>query len=87
MAEEEKPSGLMSPAVNMAVDMSDRLINPNIAFQEAQKKGTFSFLPLRVPQKDEVEQLKETVPAKLEELDSPYLSENCLLYTSDAADE
>ena len=76
MAEEEKQqSGLMSPAVGMAVEMTDRFANPAKYFQQAREEGRQTFLPIKFPEQEEVEQLKTTVPEKLKEIDSPYLSE------------
>jgi len=73
MAEENQSPGLMSPASSMAVSMIDRFTNPAAYYEEAKKKGIFTIVPGKIPQKEEVEKLKISVPEKLENIDNPYL--------------
>ena len=75
MAEENQSPGLMSPASSMAVSMIDRFTNPATYYEEAKKKGTFTIVPGKIPQEEEVEELKTSVPEKLENIDNPYLPE------------
>ena len=55
MAEENQSPGLMSPASSMAVSMIDRFANPAAYYEEAKKKGTFTIVPFKIPQKEEIE--------------------------------
>ena len=75
MAEENQSPGLMSPASSMAVSMIDRFANPAAYYEEAKKKGTFTIVPFKIPQKEEIEELKTSVPEKLKNIDNPYLPE------------
>ena len=75
MAEENQSPGLMSPASSMAVSMIDRFTNPAAYFKEAKEKGVKTILPFKIPQEEEIEELKTSVPEKIKNIDSPYLPE------------
>ena len=62
MAEENQSPVLMSPASSMAISMIDRFANPAAYYEEAKKKGTFTIVPFKIPQKEEIEELKTSVP-------------------------
>jgi hypothetical protein len=73
--EENQSSGMMSPASAMSISMIDRFLNPAAYFKEAKEKGVSTALPFKIPQKEEIEKLKKSVPEKLENIDNLYLPE------------
>lgn len=73
--EENQSSGMMSPASAMSISMIDRFLNPAAYFKEAKEKGVSTVFPFKIPQKEEIEKLKKSVPEKLENIDNLYLPE------------